>query len=228
VTTNFVVRIPTVLIILTNGKRILLGLLATIKPSLQLVTEGLFTGQKTAYILVRIDVRFVLLVASMDVRLILRTPMTPAAPLTKVKVILAHGNGIVLVNVTHLTPRKSVRIVVTGSPKTSRQKGIHLPVLTIEVTGTRGRDLVVGRISLPENRQIVMMRVIVMGRRHVEGAEGTDPGTVAVEVIRLPTGIIGPSHLLGLPNGVVILDDDIVTVSKLVISMVVRLSIVSW
>jgi len=155
----------------------------------------------------------------MDVRVILRTPMTPAAPLTKVKVILAHGNGIVLVNVTLLTPRKSVRIVVTGSPKTSRQKGIHLPVLTIEVTGTRGRDLVVGRISLPENRQIVMMRVIVMGRRHVEGA---------VEVIRLPTGIIGPSHLLGLPDGVVILDDDIVTVSKLVISMVVRLSIVSW
>jgi len=106
----------------------------------------------------------------MDVRVILRTPMTPAAPLTKVKVILAHGNGIVLVNVTLLTPRKSVRIVVTGSPKTSRQKGIPLPVLTIEVTGTRGRDLVVGRISLPENRQIVMMRVIVMGRRHVEGA----------------------------------------------------------
>jgi len=72
-------------------------------------------------------------------------------------------------------------------------------------------------------------KVIVMGRRHVKEAEGTDPGTVAVEVIlRLLMEIIEPSRLPGLPDGVVILDDDIVIVSNLVISMVVRLSIVSW
>jgi len=168
----------------------------------------------------------------MDVRVIpMRTPMTPAAPLTKVKVTMTHGNGIVLVNVILilLMPRRSVRIVVTVSPRTSRQEGVILPVLTTGVIGTRGRDLVIGRISLRGNRQIMMMRVIVMGRRHVEGAEGTEPGTVAVEVIlRHLMGTVGPSRLPGLPDGVVILDDDTVTVSKLVISMVVRLLIVSW
>jgi len=200
-------------------------------PSLQLVTKGLFTGQKTAHILVRIDdIRFAVLVASTDVLVIpVRTPMIPAAPLTKVKVTVAHENGIVLVNVILLMPRKSARIVVPGSPGTSCQEGIILPVLTTEVIGTRGRGLVIGRISLPENRQIMVTKVIVMGRRHVEEAEGTDPGTVAVEVIlRLLMEIIEPSRQPGLPDGVVILDDDIVIVSKLAISMVVRLSIVSW
>jgi len=225
-TTNFVARILTFLIILTNGRRILL--LVTIMPSLQLVTKKLFTGQKTAHILVRIDdIRFAVFVASTDV--LVRTPMIPAAPLTKVKVTVTHENGIVLVNVILLMPRKSARIVVPGSPGTSCQEGIIIPVLTTEVIGTRGRDLVIGRISLPENHQIMVTKVIVMGRRHVEEAEGTDPGTVAAGLIlRLLMEIIEPSRLLGLPDGVVILDDDIVTVSKLVISTVVRLSIVSW
>ena len=236
-TTNFVARILTFLIILTNGRRILL--LVTIMPSLQLVTKKLFTGQKTAHILVRIDdIRFAVFVASTDVLVIpVRTPMIPAAPLTKVKVTVTHENGIVLVNVILLMPRKSARIVVPGSPGTSCQEGIIIPVLTTEVIGTRGRDLVIGRISLPENHQIMVTKVIVMGvtkvivmgRRHVEEAEGTDPGTVAAGLIlRLLMEIIEPSRLLGLPDGVVILDDDIVTVSKLVISTVVRLSIVSW
>jgi len=110
-TTNFVARIPTVRIILTNGRRILL--LVTIMPSLQLVTKGLFTGQKTAHILVRIDdIRFVVPVASMDVLVIpVRTPMTPAAPLTKVKVTVTYENGIVLISVILLMPRRSTRIV---------------------------------------------------------------------------------------------------------------------